>query len=88
MATIGRWPIIGMVIEEGIDSEEINNHSETTGTIKIGHHHNFPVTSFIRALVEDNLVWESADDYPTFDAALADLEAGLSAWVTEIAEGQ
>jgi hypothetical protein len=37
---------------------------QTTGTIEIGHHHNFPVTSFIRAFVEDDPVWESADDYP------------------------
>jgi hypothetical protein len=75
-----------MVIEDGINSEEINNHSETTGTIEIGHHHNFPVTSFIRALVEDDLVWESADDYPTVDAALADLKAGLGEWIREMGD--
>ena len=57
---------------------------QTTGTIEIGHHHNFPMTSFIRAFVEDGLVWESADDYPTFDAALADLEAGLGEWLREM----
>ncbi len=57
---------------------------QTTGMLAIGHHHNFPVTSFIRALVEDGLVWESADDYPTFDAALADLEGGLGEWLREM----
>lgn len=49
----------------------------TTGTDEIGHHHNYPMTAFIRAIVEDDLVWESADEYPTFDAAWADLEAAL-----------
>lgn len=59
---------------------------KTTGTIEIGHHHEFPVTSFIRALDLGGIIWESADDYPTFDAALADLEAGLGAWLAEIGE--
>lgn len=57
---------------------------QTTGTIEIGHHHNYQMTSFIRAIVEDNLVWESADAYPTFDTALADLEADLGEWMKEI----
>jgi len=54
------------------------------GTIEIGHHHDFPVTSLIRAIDLGGLVWESADDYPTFDAALADLEAGLGKWLVEM----
>lgn len=54
------------------------------GTIEIGHHHDFPVTSFIRAIDLGGMVWESADHYPTFDAALADLEAGLGAWLAEM----
>lgn len=58
----------------------------TTDTIEISHHHNFPVTSLIRAVVEDDRVWESADDYPTFDAALADLEAGLGEWLREMGD--
>lgn len=54
------------------------------GTIEIGHHHDFPVTSLIRAIDLGGVVWESADDYPTFDAALAALEAGLGAWLAEM----
>ena len=54
------------------------------GTIEIGHHHDFSVTSLIRAIDSGGVVWESADDYPTFDAALADLEAGLGVWLVEV----
>jgi hypothetical protein len=57
---------------------------ENVGTIEIGHHHDFPVTSLIRAIDLGGTVWESADDYPTFDAALADLEAGLGEWMAEM----
>ena len=57
---------------------------ETVGTIEIGHHHEFPVTSFIRAIDLGGTVWESADDYPTFDAALTDLDAGLGEWLAEM----
>lgn len=62
----------------------ITRFIKAVGTIEIGHHHDFPVTSFIRAIDSGGLVWESADDYPTFDAALADLEAGLGEWLTEM----
>ena len=54
------------------------------GTIEIGHHHDFPVTSLIRAIDLGGVVGESADDYATFDAALAALEAGLGAWLAEM----
>lgn len=57
---------------------------KTTGTIEIGHHHEFPLTSFIRALDLGGMIWESANDYPTFDAALADLEVGLGEWMREM----
>jgi hypothetical protein len=57
---------------------------ENVGTIEIGHHHEFPVTSFIRAIDLGGMVWESADNYPTFDAALADLDAGLGEWLAEM----
>ena len=59
---------------------------QTTGTIEIGHRHNYPITPFIRAFVEDSLARESADAYPTVDAALADLEAGLSEWLREMGD--
>lgn len=57
---------------------------ENVGTIEIGHHHEFPVTSFIRAIDLGGTVWESADNYPTFDAALADLDASLGEWLAEM----
>jgi len=56
---------------------------KTIGTIQIGHHHELPVTSFIRAMDIGSMIWESADDYPSFDAAFAALEAGLGEWMAE-----
>jgi hypothetical protein len=39
--------------------------------------------SFIRALDDGGTVWEGRRSYPTLDAALQDLEAGLIAWMQE-----
>jgi len=39
--------------------------------------------SFVRALDEGGMVWEGQEHYPTLDAALQDLEAGLAAWMRE-----
>jgi hypothetical protein len=39
--------------------------------------------SFIRALDDGGMVWEGRRSYPTLDAALQDLEAGLIAWMQE-----
>ena len=39
--------------------------------------------SFVRALDEGGTVWEGQEHYPTLDAALQDLEAGLMAWMQE-----
>jgi len=39
--------------------------------------------SFVRALDEGGIVWEGRKSYPTLDAALQALEAGLIAWMQE-----
>jgi hypothetical protein len=39
--------------------------------------------SFVRALDEGGMVWEGQEHYPTLDAALQDLEAGLIVWMQE-----
>jgi hypothetical protein len=51
------------------------------GWIEMGH--DDMSRSFVRALDEGGLVWERQEDYPTLDAALQDLEAGLAAWMRE-----
>lgn len=38
-------------------------------------------SSFIRAMNTGGTVWEGADDYPTLDAALADVDAGIAEWL-------
>jgi hypothetical protein len=39
--------------------------------------------SCIRALDEGGLIWAGKDSYPTPDAALQDLDAGLEKWMRE-----
>ena len=39
--------------------------------------------SFIRALDDGGMVWEGRKSYPTLDAALQALEAGLKEWMQE-----
>ena len=39
--------------------------------------------SFVRALDDGGMVWEGRRPYPTLDAALQALEAGLRAWMQE-----
>ena len=56
----------------------------TIGRVEIGYHHDFPVTSFIRAVDDGGLVWEGEDKYPSLDAAFAALEAGLGEWMEEM----
>jgi hypothetical protein len=57
---------------------------DAIGIIEIGYHHDFPVTSFIRAIEEGGMAWEGEDQYPTLDVALAALEAGLGEWMKEM----
>ena len=51
------------------------------GWIEIGQDDMSP--SFVRALDEGGMVWEGQEHYPTLDAAMQDLEAGLMAWMRE-----
>jgi len=39
--------------------------------------------SCIRALDEGGLIWAGKDSYPTLEAALQDLDAGLETWMRE-----
>ena len=39
--------------------------------------------SFVRGIVETDLAWEGEGPYPTLDAALQALEAGLAEWLAE-----
>jgi hypothetical protein len=39
--------------------------------------------SFVRALDIGGMVWEGESEYPTLDAALRALDAGIAAWLEE-----
>jgi hypothetical protein len=54
---------------------------KTWGWIEIGD--DAMVGSFIRALDEGGLVWESDQTYATLDQALRDLDAALADWLNE-----
>lgn len=54
------------------------------GWIEIGNDDDSPLTSFIRALDAGGMVWEGEDDYPTLDAAFADLERGIREWMKDV----
>ena len=56
---------------------------DAVGHLEIGTDDS-PLTSFIRALDLGGMVWEGEDSYPTLDAAFADLERGLTAWMEEV----
>lgn len=53
------------------------------GWIEFGRDDDSPLTSFIRALNMGGMIWEGEDNYPTLDAAFADLERALSEWMEE-----
>jgi len=57
---------------------------DAIGVIEIGHHHDFPMTSFIRAIDSGGMAWEGEDEYPSLDAAFAALDAGLGEWMEEM----
>ena len=50
--------------------------------VEIGMDHSR--NSFVRALDLGGQVWEGKASYPSLEAALADLEAGITAWVQKI----
>jgi hypothetical protein len=39
--------------------------------------------SFVRALDEGGMIWEGATRYPSLDAALRALDAGIAKWLEE-----
>lgn len=41
------------------------------------------MTSFVRALDDGGMIWEGEDTYPTLDAALQALEAGIEEYLDE-----
>ena len=51
------------------------------GWVEIGH--TDYTCSFVRAFDEGGLVWEGATTYPSLDAALSALDAGIAAWIKE-----
>lgn len=57
---------------------------DAIGYIEIGYGHDGYLTSFIRAFDEGGMVWEGEDEYPTLDAAFADLETALEEWMVEL----
>lgn len=52
------------------------------GWIEIGD--NGQSGSFVRALDEGGMVWESDENYATLDKVLNALEAGLAEWMKQI----
>jgi len=51
---------------------------EHEGLIEIGYDDNGPLNSFIRALDCGGTLWEGKETYESIDAALQDLNAGLT----------
>lgn len=56
--------------------------TESFGWIEIGQEEYSE--SFIRVLDEGGMLWESENEYKTFDEALVDLEAALEKIIAEI----
>lgn len=54
---------------------------EAHGTIEFGYCRN--TQSFIRALDEGGMIWHGQSSYSSFDAALADCEAGVGRWLRD-----
>ena len=59
----------------------IHRFVEEIGWIEIGQ--DSAITSFVRAYDEGGTVYEGKSSYPSMDKALADLEAGIQAYLDE-----
>jgi hypothetical protein len=59
----------------------IHRFVEEMGWIEIGQ--DSMITSFVRAYDEGGTVYEGKSSYPSMDKALADLEAGIQAYLDE-----
>jgi hypothetical protein len=60
----------------------IHRFVEENGWIEIGQ--NDMIASFVRAYDEGGTVYEGKSSYPSMDEALADLEAGIQAYLDEM----
>jgi len=59
----------------------IHRFVEEIGSIEIGQHE--MISSFVRAYDSGGTVYEGEDSYPSLEAALQDLEAGIKAYLDE-----
>jgi hypothetical protein len=59
----------------------IHRFVEEIGSIEIGQHE--MISSFVRAYDFGGTVYEGKDSYPSLEAALQDLEAGIKAYLDE-----
>jgi hypothetical protein len=59
----------------------LHHFVEEIGWIEIGQHE--MISAFVRAYDQGGTVYEGEDDYPSLAAALADLEAGVQAYLDE-----
>ena len=59
----------------------IHRFVQKIGSIEIGEHE--MISAFVRAYDQGGTVYEGADSYPSMDAALQDLEAGIKAYLDE-----
>jgi hypothetical protein len=60
----------------------IHRFVEEHGSIEIGLHE--MISSFVRAYDLGGTVYEGKDSYPSMEAALQDLEAGIKAYMEEV----
>jgi hypothetical protein len=59
----------------------IHRFVEEIGSIEIGQHE--MISSFVRAYDFGGNVYDGKDSYPSMEAALQDLEAGIKAYLDE-----
>ena len=59
----------------------IHRFVQEIGCVEIGEHE--IISAFVRAYDQGGTVYEGADSYPSMDAALQDLEAGIKAYLDE-----
>ena len=54
---------------------------DAIGWIEMGRDDDSPLTSFIRALDVDGMVWEGKDDCDSLDEAFQDVERAITEWM-------
>ena len=53
---------------------------EEGGYIEVGTT-SYELPAFVKALDEGGMIWEGETEYPTLDAALRDMDAGIAEWL-------